>query len=641
MKKHRLFFSLILFATLLAPGIILSQNIKDDSISGGGGHTTDADFCEDFSHSNFGGWQSNPADPDILTLSQPGPSGDPGDIFLHVTEASNETFLLNTNNYDGNWLTLGSCFCFDVIAISGVDQSIPLRFTLVIEGGLQGTAKFEFNQTVDETMGWVKFCAPIDQCTGSNLPSNDNGQWELSGGGSSCSVWNSIISNVTSVKIEYDDINFTNEVVGFDNICLGDCGEKSSSCCDATPNMIFNGNFESGNIGFQSEYDFTADYSANSIAPGMYGVASAAQALAISPNWTLEDPSSCAGLSNDRVFLVNGRTQQPVSPFPWIPPQENTLVWYQVVGNLNPGSTFQFCGKFKNLPQTAFDILPEIYILVDNPATQTYGPFTINAGSGLCDWEEISFQFDIGPTMTGVPIRIFINHFGNGDGNDLAIDDLALHELLEVDFDITVAGGTNGPGVEGSFGAAGAGDDGLFDASCNYQWRVIDQSTSDILGAGNNIFSVPGGMPWLLTTSYPGINFQPSTTYRIEMEVFDCDCQADGIKWVEVTIGPTGNVRVINSGSSGNLSHGPDPQSMRAQPDPQVSFFPNPTTGKLKAEIGNQKTDLQLVDLQGRVLRKWTLSENAELDLSDFPAGAYYLQYQSKAQSGARKVILQ
>ena len=625
---------LILFLALLLSGSIHAQSPKGDSIPGGGGLTNDvADFCEDFSNSNLGGWESNPADPDILTLTQSGPTGDPSDVFLQVNEASDVTFLQNTNNYDGNWVNLGTCFCFDVIALDGVDPLIPLRFTLVIESGSQ-SAEFEFSQTLTEDMGWIKLCAPIAECTGGNLPANEFGQWALSSGGSSCLVWNSIITNVTSVRIEYDDINFTNEVVGFDNLCIGDCGDSGSTCCDDSPNLIINGNFEGGNVGFISDYSFTANYSANSIAPGMYGVGSAVQALAVSPNWILEDHSSCAGFQNDRVLLVNGRTQQPGSGFPYPPFDQGNLIWEQSITDFTPGADYQFCGSFKNLPQTAFDILPEIYINITSSVTNTFGPFTINAGPGACDWEEISAEFTTVASTQAIHIQIYLVPYGNGDGNDLAIDDLGLHELQEVDFGISVTGIQNGVGLEGSFGLPGSGDDGQFDPSCSYVWRVIDLDANVQLGIGHLGFSTTG-FPWALTTTFPDLTFQVETDYRVEMEIFDCECFADGIRWQEIRIGPLGEAQLMNSSGAGGRKAEHD------QIGRPISFYPNPSNGLLKAEVGDQTTELQLMDLQGKVLRTWTLSGKIELDLSEFPAGTYFMKYQSETRSGTQKVILQ
>lgn len=634
MKKQKIILTLILMAFLWPLQTTFAQTVKGNEVPNGGLPNDAPDFCDDFQGGAVGNWGQINAS---LSIQQPGPSGLASDNFLRVFDNINPSFVTNTIDYDGDWTQEGSCFCLDAIELSTQDPSASTNIKLqVFSGSLM--AEFDFNQNTSVSLGWITLCAPIETCSGTNLPSNNLGQWTIMSGPNNCNTFNTIITNVTEVRIFVENQTIPGEVNGLDNICIGDCNDFAATCCARNPNLIFNGNFESGNIGFTSDYDFTADLSANSVAPGLYSIGTGAQALAVSPQWILEDPSSCVGLDNENVMLVNGRTQQPGSGFPWN--QQGTEIWRQSIPISGPG-TYQFCGKFKNLPQPAFDIKPEVSFLVTNGPTLDFGPFVIDVGSGACEWEEVTFTFEVtSNVISAIPIQIFIDHLGNGDGNDLAIDDLALHKLEEVDFGITVAGSTNGPGIEGSFGAAGAGDDGTFDSSCDYLWRITQQPSGSFIGAGNNNSSSTG-VPWGLTTTFPTLTFVPETTYRVELILTDCDCLADATRWVEVTIGPNGNVEIINSSFSVSSTAKQNGQAGQPQPSHAPTFYPNPTNGILKADIGHQKTDLQLVDLQGRVLRKWTLSESAELDLSTYPTGIYYLQYKSETDSGSTKVVLQ
>lgn len=55
-----------------------------------------------------------------------------------------------------------------------------------------------------------------------------------------------------------------------------------------------------------------------------------------------------------------------------------------------------------------------------------------------------------------------------------------------------------------------------------------------------------------------------------------------------------------------------------------VTVFPNPTTGQLFIRSTVQSLSSKLIDNNGRVMRSWYMEQS--LDLSDFPAGSYYLE---------------
>ena len=74
-----------------------------------------------------------------------------------------------------------------------------------------------------------------------------------------------------------------------------------------------------------------------------------------------------------------------------------------------------------------------------------------------------------------------------------------------------------------------------------------------------------------------------------------------------------------------------------------VSVFPNPTCGSLCVEIPTEipVAECRLCDLHGRVLLRRQLDEGQTiLELSDFPAGIYFLQLSDgKRLFSVRKVI--
>lgn len=64
-----------------------------------------------------------------------------------------------------------------------------------------------------------------------------------------------------------------------------------------------------------------------------------------------------------------------------------------------------------------------------------------------------------------------------------------------------------------------------------------------------------------------------------------------------------------------------------------ISIFPNPTSNKIYIEgfDGNTKTTLYLYDFQGRLLSEYPVrGEAMEIDISEYAAGVYFLQYGGK-----------
>ena len=70
--------------------------------------------------------------------------------------------------------------------------------------------------------------------------------------------------------------------------------------------------------------------------------------------------------------------------------------------------------------------------------------------------------------------------------------------------------------------------------------------------------------------------------------------------------------------------------------DFRLDVTPNPSTDKIKVSIvgdGNGISGLQIVDIQGRVLREiqWNGSSSIEVSLSGFSTGMYFLKGKSPA----------
>jgi hypothetical protein len=71
-----------------------------------------------------------------------------------------------------------------------------------------------------------------------------------------------------------------------------------------------------------------------------------------------------------------------------------------------------------------------------------------------------------------------------------------------------------------------------------------------------------------------------------------------------------------------------------------VNVFPNPTTGKLSVNLGGIKNaNVSVTDLTGRTLITRTASDAAELDLSGYAAGVYYVKIHAGDASTVVKVV--
>jgi peroxiredoxin len=204
----------------------------------------------------------------------------------------------------------------------------------------------------------------------------------------------------------------------YQKVCAGT--PTSSKWCCPGPNLVRNGDFESGNAFFTSAHVYNAATTLYATAPGAYNVVTSPQALAISPNWGATDHAVCNGFPGSRFMVVNGKTTQA--------PGSSRVIWQQTVP-VTSYKEYRFCANVKNLVQTTFDIKPRVRVEFTNPNT-TIGPLTVNEPTALCNWRLISGV--VVPTTNSLTIKIIIEESGQGDGNDLALDDISLQEKTQV-----------------------------------------------------------------------------------------------------------------------------------------------------------------------------------------------------------------
>ncbi|MEZ4688550.1 MAG: hypothetical protein R3B47_21545 [Bacteroidia bacterium] len=149
-------------------------------------------------------WSTRCAD---LQYSNTASQGGSGDVYLRGRDwgcGNAGSWMYNSVDYAGNWLSFGSCFCYDFrIFKNGNAVPAPPTNLLIYWGSdpfnTTYSARFILNNIVTEDSGWVTICPPIELADNAgNLPSNADGQWVMVNG-SGAATWDSLIQNVTGV----------------------------------------------------------------------------------------------------------------------------------------------------------------------------------------------------------------------------------------------------------------------------------------------------------------------------------------------------------------------------------------------------------------------------------------------------------
>ncbi len=298
-------------------------------------------------------------------------------------------------------------------------------------------------------------------------------------------------------------------------------------CCPGR-NLIVNGDFEAiGNAGMSPtvQYTYNPTVATGATLPGEYNIINAADAATVSPTWLAQDHGTCPTTPNLGKFLaVNGKTGQVTGGW--------STVWEQII-TVVPNKAYRFCAYMKNLPQCGFDTKP--VILVDVNYSLTYQPTNISPPSGLCSWQLVTFNFT--PTTTSATITIKLRDTQPGDGNDLAIDDIALFELSPLDLQYSLFETATSNLSSTTYNVTATPSKPLpTTGGCSYWWEVCEV---DIAGncISGTIISNPQEW-WTSATNFPGYNgtgglsgslppgvFQIGKRYKIRRGVW-CECNS-------------------------------------------------------------------------------------------------------------------
>ncbi|MGB0879579.1 MAG: LamG-like jellyroll fold domain-containing protein [Polaribacter sp.] len=431
-----------------------------------------------------------------------------------------------------------------------------------------------------------------------------------------------------------------------DNIIEPEPTDEGAYCCEGE-NLVENGNFESGNTGFTSDYiQSTTTY------PGEYDVTTTATNFnaKVSDHSFCEDPTEYA--NNDQFMVVNGKTQQPGGT--------TSVIWEQTI-SIQPEKEYKFCANFKNMPQCTFSITPEVQIEING---QLFGWNTINTDeTDPCNWQKISECF------TGendqVKIKIHIKECGNGDGNDLAIDDISVQEKLDQNLNITVQHQANPKQITASINTISTTDDTLLvgqeceeqNGGYEHYWFVYEPASypvsspissmvsnswswsSNLGGSSTQLSPASATNPvWNLTTTFPNYNFEDNKLYVIGLYVPSCceSCYDEGWTY-QLT---------YNSGrqsSAGYVLTKEDKEYLKSMfrqfdqsaqtNDPldikAIQMYPNPTNSILNIKTKEAIKSYQIHDVLGKVVKSNPFNK-AQIDVSKLQSNIYFITFETE-----------
>jgi gliding motility-associated-like protein len=266
----------------------------------------------------------------------------------------------------------------------------------------------------------------------------------------------------------------------------------SASAMDTFTNLVFNGDFQMGNVGFTSDHTYNPT---ELYLPGTYAVVESP--TVVNSNFPPCDDHS-PGTGN--MMIINGSTT----------PNQN--VWCQTI-NVTPNTNYVFGGWIGTMVPFS---LAQLTVFVNG--TQVGGPYS--GISTPCSWTPFETPFNSGAAST---ITICIRNQNTANlGNDFALDDLFLYGVCTESDQVTVsvvpiaatalpvqvlpcASGTLQINASGSSTGAGY----------SYLWTT---GNGNIVSGANTLSpTVDAAGAYTLTVTYsaPGITCTATTTVQV------------------------------------------------------------------------------------------------------------------------------
>ena len=194
----------------------------------------ECNMLEDFENmavGSSGNWES-------ISASTPEVIDDNGNHELTVRDQSGASWLYNATDFPKNLLEQGCKLKYDVIyQAGGSGNSLTTDNSITI---FQGTdpanatliASFVLNSThlIPANSPFTTIEVPLEQASGTSLPSNAYGEWKMAGGPPYTSTqindFNNLIQNISGIGFFLDEGANPSEVWFFDNFCFQNCCDK-------------------------------------------------------------------------------------------------------------------------------------------------------------------------------------------------------------------------------------------------------------------------------------------------------------------------------------------------------------------------------------------------------------------------------
>lgn len=302
---------------------------------------------------------------------------------------------------------------------------------------------------------------------------------------------------------------------GFTEGKNNDCVTKS--CCGIGKKLVVNGDFSSKEK-FESVYEYSKE-----LFPGNVFVGNSEVAEKACRNWIVKGHAGgkCEE-ADDSFLMVNGRTTQANST--------PVAVWAQKV-KVDGEGEYEFCAFFKDLKQCCFNQKPQITLKATINGKETTQTATISTTNKACDWQLVTTKIKVPAGASTVDLQILLDESVNGDGNDLAIDDISLTKKPNLPAGETQFLFGQATYTDATHYTVTAAPNKPQKADCKYTWTAVELDASNNPIAGTKrTWTIPpantgtftfGGFPGASGSS-PGV-FEVGKTYEFSYRA-ECDC---------------------------------------------------------------------------------------------------------------------
>lgn len=183
--------------------------------------------------------------------------------------------------------------------------------------------------------------------------------------------------------------------------------------------LVVNGNFESGNTGFNSSYTYRANPApfSNNLLEGQYTVKA-------NPNSTHQCFAACGDKTSGsgNMIIFNGSQTANVS------------VWSQTI-SVTPNTDYAFSAWLQNVTCPPYGYNAELQFSINNNLLGS----VFRSDSAICRWKQFFQTWNSGNNTTAT-ISI-VNQYTNSDGNDFALDDISFRKLCPAKDSVTITVG--------------------------------------------------------------------------------------------------------------------------------------------------------------------------------------------------------